>query len=69
MDIDWLAEHFELSGAAIRSSAVHAAFLASAAGTPITMHTAVLGVAGEFRKMGRLLKDKDFGEYYELVAT
>ena len=69
VDIDWLAEHFELSGAAIRSAAVHAAFLASAAGTPITMHTAVLGVAGEFRKMGRLLKDKDFGEYYELVAT
>jgi AAA+ superfamily predicted ATPase len=69
VDLDWLAEHFELSGAAIRNAAIHAAFLASAARTPITMETAVLGVAREFRKMGRLLKDKDFGEFYEFVST
>ncbi len=69
VDLDWLAEHFELSGASIRNAAIHAAFLASAAGTPITMETAVLGVAREFRKMGRLLKDKDFGAYYGIVST
>lgn len=69
VDLDWLAAHFELSGAAIRNAAIHAAFLASAAGTGITMETAVLGVAREFRKVGRLLKDKDFGEYAVLVAT
>jgi AAA+ superfamily predicted ATPase len=68
VDIDWLADHFELSGASIRNAAIHAAFLASAAGTKITMDCVVRGVAREFRKMGRLLKDKDFGEFFDLVS-
>jgi AAA+ superfamily predicted ATPase len=68
VDLDVLASRFELSGAAIRNAAIHAAFIASAGGTNITMETTVLGVAREFRKMGRLLKEKDFGEYFDLVV-
>jgi hypothetical protein len=68
VDVDWLAEQFELSGASIRNAAVNAAFAAAASGTSITMDCAVLGVAREFRKSGRLLKEKDFGKYYDLVA-
>ncbi len=68
LDLDWLAERFELSGAAIRNAAIHAAFAAAANGSDITMESAVLGVAHELRKMGRLLKDKDFGDYYPLVS-
>ena len=68
LDIDWLAERFELSGASIRNAAIHAAFAAAATGTDITMESAVQGVAHELRKMGRLLKDKDFGEYHALVS-
>jgi AAA+ superfamily predicted ATPase len=68
LDLDWLAERFELSGASIRNAAIHAAFAAAATGTDITMESAVLGVAHELRKMGRLLKDKDFGDFYPLVS-
>lgn len=62
-----MAQNSELSGGAIRSASIHAAFAAATAGTPITMESAVLGVAREFRKMGRLLKKSDFGEHHELV--
>jgi AAA+ superfamily predicted ATPase len=68
LDLDWLAERFELSGASIRNAAIHAAFAAAASDGDITMDTAVLGVAHELRKMGRLLKDKDFGDYHALVT-
>ena len=68
LDLDWIAERFELSGAAIRNAAIHAAFAAASTGTDITMDSAVLGVAHELRKMGRLLKGKDFGDYHTLVT-
>ena len=68
LDLDWIAERFELSGAAIRNAAIHAAFAAASTGTDITMESVVLGVAHELRKMGRLLKGKDFGEYHTLVT-
>jgi hypothetical protein len=32
------------------------------------MECVVTGVAREFRKMGRLLKAKDFGEYHHLIS-
>jgi AAA+ superfamily predicted ATPase len=69
VDLDDLAARFELSGGSIKNAAVHAAFLAAAAGQSITMETAVRGVARELRKMGRLLKANDFGEFYPAVVT
>ena len=64
-EIPLMAIHFFQS---IRNAAIHAAFAAAATGTDITMESAVQGVAHELRKMGRLLKDKDFGEYHALVS-
>jgi SpoVK/Ycf46/Vps4 family AAA+-type ATPase len=69
VDVEWLATRFEMSGGGIRNAAVHAAFLAAAAGSSITMACAIRGVAREYRKMGRLLKASDFGEYHQLVVT
>ncbi len=46
-----------------------AAFLAAAAATSITWRALVRGVAREYRKLGRLLKPEDFGEFHQLVAT
>jgi AAA+ superfamily predicted ATPase len=69
VDVEWLAAQFEMSGGGIRNAAVHAAFLAAAAGSQITMTCAIRGVAREYRKLGRLLKPSDFGEYHPLVAT
>ncbi|MAT05325.1 MAG: ATPase, partial [Acidimicrobiaceae bacterium] len=64
IDVDWLAAHFEITGASIRNAAIHAAFRAAATGSTITMETAVLGVAQEYRKLGRLVKEVDFAEHY-----
>src|SRR4029079_13120588 len=63
VDTNWLASRFELSGAGIRNAAVQAGFLAAAADTPITMECAVLGIAHELRKLGRLVKPAEFGEF------
>jgi len=69
VDTQWLAERFELSGGSIRNAAVHAAFLAAAAGSAITMDCAVRGVARELRKLGRLLKPSEFGEYAHVLIN
>lgn len=69
VDLEWLAAQFELSGGQIRNAAVHAAFLAAAAGTAITMDALVRGVAQEVRKAGRLLRPDEFGSWYPAVAN
>lgn len=68
VDVDELAERFELTGGSIRNAAVHAAFLAAAEGTPITMECVVRGIGREFRKMGKLIRSEDFGPYSRLVS-
>jgi AAA+ superfamily predicted ATPase len=68
IDLTWLSERFELSGAAIRNAAIQAAFAAAADESPITMDHLVRGIAAELLKMGRLLKGKDFGQYHALVS-
>ncbi len=69
VDIAWLADHFELTGAAIRNASVAAAFAAAAASTPITMDALVRGVAREYTKLGRLVKPEDFGRFYDRVSA
>jgi AAA+ superfamily predicted ATPase len=69
VDTRWLAAHFELSGGSIRNASVHAAFLAAAQDSMITMECAVHGVARELRKLGRLLKAADFGPFGAAVAS
>ena len=67
VDFDFLALQFDIPGGVIRNAAVHAAFLAAADASTITMRHAVLSIAREFRKMGRLLKPGDFGPYFALA--
>jgi hypothetical protein len=69
LDLDWLSQHFELTGGQIRNASVHAAFLAADAATPITMPLVVRAVAQELRKAGRLLKPGEFGEWYAVIST
>ncbi|HEY4332626.1 MAG TPA: ATP-binding protein [Ilumatobacteraceae bacterium] len=68
VDLDVLAKKFTLSGASIKNAVIHAAFLAAASGTPITMRHLVLGVVRDFRKFGKLVRPEDFGELMPLVA-
>ena len=68
VDMRWLAERFELSGGSIRNAVVHAAFAAAHANAAITMELLVTAVAQEFRKMGRLVHERDFGTHFPAVG-
>jgi hypothetical protein len=63
VDLDFLASAFELAGGHIRSAAVTAAYLAADGGRPVTMADVVAAVAREYRKLGRLCLDREFGPY------
>ncbi|MFD9690739.1 ATP-binding protein [Kitasatospora sp. NPDC001309] len=65
LDLDYCAEHFELTGGSIRACAVSAAYLAAGAGTPLGMAQLVAAVVGEYRKLGRLVLESEFGPWLE----
>jgi hypothetical protein len=63
VDLDFLASAFDLAGGHIRSAAVTAAYRAADGGRPVTMADVVAAVASEYRKLGRLCLDREFGPY------
>jgi hypothetical protein len=68
IDLDFLADSFELAGGNIRSAATTAAYLAAAEGTPVTMLQVIAAVEQEYRKLGRLVLEREFGHYYGLIG-
>lgn len=68
VDLEFLAASFELAGGHIRSAAVTAAYLAAAAGHVIGMVELIGAVAREYRKLGRLVGEREFGRYFELAT-
>jgi hypothetical protein len=68
LDLGFCAQAFELAGGGIRSAAVTAAYLAADAGGPVTMPHVVTAVQREYRKLGRLCLEHEFGRYYPLLA-
>jgi len=60
LDLDFLAERFELSGGSISNVALTAAFLAAEAGTPITMEIMMASLQNEFHKLGRFVSAEEF---------
>jgi len=68
VDLDFLAVSFELAGGHIRSAAVTAAYLAAAAGHVVGMVELIGAVAREYRKLGRLVGEREFGRYFELAT-
>jgi hypothetical protein len=69
IDLDFLARRFALSGGNIRNVAVGAAFLAAEAGRPLGMEDLARETAREYRKLGRLCVEAEFGPWFALVAT
>jgi hypothetical protein len=69
VELDFLAERFELSGGGIRNAAMAAAVLAAQAGGAIGMEQLVRGVAMEYAKLGRLTLAADFERFHSLVRT
>jgi len=68
LDLDFCARSFELSGGNIHNITVAAAFLAARGGRPIGMVHLVRATEREYRKLGRLCTEREFGEYFSLVA-
>jgi hypothetical protein len=67
LDLDFLAESFEMAGGNIRSASTTAAYLAAAAGAPVSMEQVISAVEQEYRKLGRLVLEREFGHYYPLT--
>jgi len=67
VDLEFCARAFRLSGGNIRSIAITAGYRAAATGQPITMADVVAAVQQEYRKLGRLVVEQEFGAH--LVAA
>ncbi|MDA8075799.1 MAG: ATP-binding protein [Actinomycetota bacterium] len=68
LDLDFLSTAFTLSGGNIRSVCLSAAYIAAESGEPVTMTDVVRCLAREYRKLGRLCTEAEFGRYWPLVA-
>jgi hypothetical protein len=64
LDLDFLARAFEMAGGNIRSASTTAAYLAAAAGTAVSMQQVIAAVEQEYRKLGRLVLEREFGHFY-----
>ncbi|MFJ9846963.1 ATP-binding protein [Kitasatospora sp. NPDC101155] len=68
LDLDFCARHFELAGGSIRACAVSAAYLAAGTGAPLGMAQLVAAVVGEYRKLGRLVLESEFGPWLGVLG-
>ena len=68
LDLDFLAASFALSGGNIHSVCLSAAYLAAESGEPVAMADIVRCLAREYRKLGRLCTESEFGRYWPLVT-
>ncbi|MCU0260062.1 MAG: ATP-binding protein [Ilumatobacteraceae bacterium] len=67
VDLEFLADAFDLAGGNIRNVAVTAAYLAADAGRAVSMVDLVRGVAREYRKLGRLCLPHEFGPWHSAL--
>ncbi|MET8708614.1 ATP-binding protein [Streptomyces californicus] len=63
LDLEFCADRFELAGGSIRACAVTAAYLAAEAKAPLHMDQLVTAVLQEYRKLGRLVLESEFGPW------
>lgn len=63
LDLDFCAKSFTLSGGNIRSVAVTAAYLAASDSGHVGMAELIAAVQQEYRKLGRLVLQREFGAY------
>ncbi|MEP6695759.1 MAG: ATP-binding protein [Pseudonocardiales bacterium] len=68
LDLDFCAAAFELPGGNIRSIALTAAYFAAEGGRPVCMADLVRAVHREYRKLGRLSVEAEFGRYHALLS-
>jgi len=68
LDLDFMARRFEITGGSIRNIALAAAFLAADDGQVVNMGHLIRGTQREYRKMGKVVVDGEFGEYARHVV-
>jgi len=64
IDIDYLADNFELSGAAIKNIALNAAFIAASRQEITGMEHIMTALQQEYEKSGKILGKAELKEYY-----
>jgi ATP-dependent 26S proteasome regulatory subunit len=69
LDLDYCADSFELSGGNIRSIAITAAYRAAARDEAVTMGDLVSAIGEEYRKLGRLCLESEFGRHFHLIKA
>jgi len=69
VDLEFAAARFELSGGNIRSIAITAAYFAAETGRPIGMLDLMRATQREYRKLGRLCVESEFGPWYDLAVA
>jgi len=69
LDLDFCAKSFTLSGGNIRSAATTAAYLAAGNNGVIDMPELISAVQQEYRKLGRLVLEREFGPYFSKPAA
>jgi SpoVK/Ycf46/Vps4 family AAA+-type ATPase len=67
VDLAFASDAFEMSGGSIRSAAITAAYLAAADAGVIGMRHVVTAVQREYRKLGRLCLESEFGPYWSFL--
>ena len=65
VDLDFLADRFQLSGGNIRNIVIAGAFLAVARDHTICMEDLIRATAEEYRKLGRLCTSGEFGPWFD----
>jgi len=69
LDLAYCAKAFELSGGNIRSIAVTIAYEAAAGDRAVGMADVIRAIGSEYRKLGRLCLEAEFGAYFPLLRT
>ena len=64
VDLDFMARQFRVAGGNIKNIAVLSAFLAAEDGGPIAMRHLIRATRREYQKLGRLITQSDFGQWY-----
>lgn len=69
VDLGFIAKQFKIAGGNIKNIAVSSAFFAAQERQPIGMEHVILATRREYQKMGKLLVETDFAEYFSLVKS
>jgi hypothetical protein len=69
IDVAFLAHAFELSGGNIRNIVLAAAFEAAEDGVEVSMAHLIRATSAEYRKLGRLCVEAEFGPYYAALRA